>query len=240
MKREEYISIITAQLGAPILDIELTDADIGKIIDVAFKELNNYIDTTYFETVTYTGPCIDVSKLKVKAVLYVTRGTLTTNNANFTNSNQLLFGTNYLITNKYSTMNGYKGTTSNLMSGYITSLLYQQIRNTIEQDLDFTFDKRSQKLYLVQQIPASNQITIVYNKILENVEEIEDEYWINYMIRLGLAYVKQTLGRIRSKYKMTSAPYELDGDTLLNEAQSELSEIREFLRSNDNLIFPID
>ena len=63
MKREEYISIITAQLGAPILDIELTDADIGKIIDVAFKELNNYIDTTYFEAVTYTGPCIDVSKL---------------------------------------------------------------------------------------------------------------------------------------------------------------------------------
>ena len=60
------------------------------------------------------------------------------------------------------------------------------------------------------------------------------------MIRLGMAYVKQTLGRIRSKYRMTAAPYELDGDTLLNEAQSELSEIREFLRSNDNLIFPID
>ena len=39
---------------------------------------------------------------------------------------------------------------------------------------------------------------------------------------------------------MTSAPYELDGDTLLSEAQSELTELRQFLQDNDNLFMPID
>ena len=83
-------------------------------------------------------------------------------------------------------------------------------------------------------------ITVVYNKNLVNVEEIQDDYWVNYLIRLSLAYTKETLGRIRSKYKMTSAPYELDGDTLLSEAQSELTELRQFLQDNDNLFMPID
>ena len=48
MERAEYISIIKAQLGAPILDIELTDEDIGRIVDIAFKELNNYLYWTLY------------------------------------------------------------------------------------------------------------------------------------------------------------------------------------------------
>lgn len=240
MEKVEYINTIKAQLGAPILDIELTDKDISQLVDIAFRELNSYIDTPFFKTIPYTNGCIDVSDLRIKAILYVMRGTINTNTTNMTNSNQLLFGTNYLLTNKYSSMNGYSGQVSNLMSGYTTSLLYQQIRNTIEQDLDFTFDRRSQKLYINQQLPASYEITLVYNKIFEEVSEIEDEYWVNLLTRLSLAYVKQALGRVRSKYRMTSAPYELDGDTLLQEANAEFTELREFLKANDNLIFPID
>ena len=51
---------------------------------------------------------------------------------------------------------------------------------------------------------------------------------------------KQALGRVRSKYDLSSSTYKLDGDRLLSEAESELTSIREFLRGNSDMLFPID
>jgi len=58
--------------------------------------------------------------------------------------------------------------------------------------------------------------------------------------RLALAYTKEVLGRIRSKYKLNSSTYSLDGDTLLSEASNELSAIREYLDKNSDMVLPID
>lgn len=52
--------------------------------------------------------------------------------------------------------------------------------------------------------------------------------------------MKESLGRARSKYELADAPYTLDGDQLLSEAQSELAEIRQFLNDNNEMFFPID
>lgn len=237
MNRDQYIAIIKARLGGQLLDIELTGEQIGELVDIAFMELNPYIDTPYFKTLP-ANSCIDLSNENVRAILYVVRANASSINSTVDIS-AMLFSPLTYTTNQYSTLNGYTGTTS-LLKGYTTSLIYQQIRNTTQQDLDYTWDGREQKLYLYQQLPTSQMITVVYNKNLVNVEEIQDDYWVNYLIRLSLAYTKETLGRIRSKYKMTSAPYELDGDTLLSEAQSELTELRQFLQDNDNLFMPID
>lgn len=238
MIKDQYIAIIKSRLGGQLLDLELTDEQIGEMVDIAFMELSPYIDTPYFKTVPASN-CIDLSEENVRAILYVMRANFGSTNTSSGDAASLLWSPLTYTMNQYSTLNGYSGT-RNLLKGYTTSLIYQQIRNTIQQDLDFTYDANSQKLYIHQQIPGSASLTVVYNKNFINVDEVEDDYWVSYLIRFSLAYTKEAIGRIRSKYKMTSAPYDLDGDALLSEAQSELSELRQFLQDNDNLFIPID
>ena len=88
--------------------------------------------------------------------------------------------------------------------------------------------------------PYDNQITIAYVPDYQSVEEITEVYWVDIILKLSTAYAKQVLGRIRSKYSLNSAQYSLDGETLLNEAKEEITEITTYLRSNVDLAFPID
>ena len=46
---------------------------------------------------------------------------------------------------------------------------------------------------------------------------------------------KVVLGRIRSKYKSSSSKFELDGDQLLSEGNSEIQSIRQFLDDNKDI-----
>ena len=72
MNRDQYIAIIKARLGGQLLDIELTGEQIGELVDIAFMELNPYIDTPYFKTLP-ANSCIDLSNENVRAILYVVR-----------------------------------------------------------------------------------------------------------------------------------------------------------------------
>ena len=115
------------------------------------------------------------------------------------------------------------------------NLLINQVRNTLSTDMDFQYDKVNEVLYLYAQYPIPSQITILYVPEFERVDEISVPYWMSYLKRLSVAYVKETEGRIRSKYTLNSATYNLDGNTLLSEAQSELAQIRSELNENINL-----
>ena len=46
---------------------------------------------------------------------------------------------------------------------------------------------------------------------------------------------KIILGRIRSKYTSNSAKFQLDGDTLLQEGNAEVQEVRKFLDDNKDI-----
>lgn len=52
-------------------------------------------------------------------------------------------------------------------------------------------------------------------------------------MRLAVAYGKIALGRIRSKYTQINALYQLDGNILLEEGNTELNNIREHLQANE-------
>ena len=57
---------------------------------------------------------------------------------------------------------------------------------------------------------------------------------------MSVALTKVALGRIRSRYKQSNALWEQDGETLLNEGNEELKELRETLRVNAQLCYPLD
>lgn len=242
MTIDEYKDVIMTKLGAPLMDIEIEmdgNEVLDKVINAAFLELRNYIDTPYFQTFTATNGAIDVSEYNVKAILYVMRGEI--NYRNVTNDTSALLWSPLTSFYTQSANMGYSLYSQlNYLQDYMSTLYYRQMRNTLNQDCDYQYDAVNQKLYIFQQYPTSSTITMVYNKYYNSAEEIIEPYWQQLMIRLATAYAKEVLGRIRGKYTPTSSPYSLDADTLLSEAQAELTEIRTFLQDNDNLFLPID
>ena len=58
--------------------------------------------------------------------------------------------------------------------------------------------------------------------------------------RLSLGLVKKTLGRIRTTYTLSNAPWQINGETLLAEGTKEVEDIRELMRKNKNMFLPVD
>ena len=52
--------------------------------------------------------------------------------------------------------------------------------------------------------------------------------------------VKVALGRIRTRFTQSNALWTQDGETLLQEGNEELKELREILRVNSTLFYPVD
>jgi hypothetical protein len=126
------------------------------------------------------------------------------------------------------------------LDAYMNRMLRLLQMNTISADLDFVWDAHRKQLSVTTNPSYDNQITIAYVPDYQSVEEITEVYWVDIILKLSTAYAKQVLGRIRSKYSLNSAQYGLDGETLLNEAKEEITEITTYLRSNVDLAFPID
>ena len=63
---------IRLKLGGSLLEIELDDSSLEKVINSAFREIQRYIDTTRLATIPYK-PCIDLSNCGVSSVSRVFR-----------------------------------------------------------------------------------------------------------------------------------------------------------------------
>jgi hypothetical protein len=126
------------------------------------------------------------------------------------------------------------------MNAYADRMLRLQQINTISTDLDFIWDAHNKQLSVTMNPPFTNMITIQYIPDYKDVEEITEVFWMDIILRLATAYAKQVIGRIRSKYTLNSSTYNLDGETMLSEANTEIQEIRSFLTANQDIVFPID
>ena len=51
---------------------------------------------------------------------------------------------------------------------------------------------------------------------------------------------KVALGRIRTRFTQSNALWTQDGERMLEEGNTDLKELREVLRTNSNLIYPLD
>lgn len=225
LSKGEYIKDVLMKLGDPILNIEAKDS-VSDIIDSAFNELKSYITDAETITLPY-AKVIDVAPYKINNIVYLMRSKNISGPGGFQDimyvySRASAFGTSYT------------------MSDYARTLMAQRNRNDLSTDLDFHFDKREDKLYVYAQQPFPTEITLVYTRDYEDVEEIIEPYWQNILKRLSLALMKEMLGRIRGKYTLNSATYNLDSDKLLSESQAELTEIRTYLNNNNDLLLPID
>lgn len=229
---------ITLKLTGDVLEMELSDASLTKIINSSLREIQRYIDITKLVTIPYTR-CIDLSAYKVSSVsrVYRTRGFAT--DATHEKSNFLL---DPMYATQWQLLSGI-GNTGNLTDytyNYASWNTLLQIRNTTSTDLAFRFDKSDNLLYINVSTNIPEAVTIEYVPRYDDVSQITSDYWIDVLIRLAVALTKVTVGRVRSKFKQSNALWTLDGDQLLEEGNAELSLIREKLEASSNLCYPID
>lgn len=238
MDLSAYKDEIIFKLTGGVLDCELDDPSLDKVINAAFREVQRYIDTTVIKTIPYQN-CIDLSDYNVSAVARVYRAhgfiaddggknTLSPADPMYASQWQLLSG----VGNMYN-FNDY-------VYNYAAYNTLLQIRNTTSTDLAFRYDKSSNKLYINIASNKPETITIEYIPRYNDVSEITSDYWIDIIVRMSVAIAKITLGRIRTRYTQSNALWTQDGEKMLEEGTNEITQLREQLNASTQLVYPID
>lgn len=224
---DEYVSKISFMLGFPA-NKNNEQVDISQAVDIAFKELREYMKTPCNKTVPFATR-LDLVALGINTtnVLYVQaaepRIGLSLTAIDSSNVFQVAAAVN--ISSGYG-----NGNTLNI-DPIMSQLALQQTRNALSTDLQWSYDQPNQVVYVTHRAPIPATITIRYVPIFSDVSEIVEPTWINYLLRLGLAYAKISLGRTRSKYVIEGSNVSLDGDNLLTEGNAELEAIRNELKA---------
>lgn len=230
MQMDEIVDQVSFELGLPANE-NVEGLSIEKAVTIAFRELKRYIKTPVEKTVPYSTR-IDLIKQGVvtKKVLYVQsaipRIGLTMSSIDS--------GNIFQVAAAVGTYSAVGNSTNINIDPIMTEMALAQVRNTLGTDFQWKYDPQNQVVYCAHRDPRPSVVTIRYVPDFQDVSEINNDTWIDYLIRLSEAHVKKALGRTRSKYKIEGSNVTLDGDILLQEANEELAKIREELEGKKN------
>lgn len=230
MQMAEIVQQVSFMLGLPannnVEGLQVEDA-----VNIAFRELKRYMKTPVEKTVPFATR-IDLEQVDIhtKKVLYVQaaypRIGLTLSSLDGANVFQVA-----------ASVKAYSGVgNSNILNidPIMTELGYAQVRNTISTDFQWKYDVSNNCIYCSHRDPRPAMLTVRYVPDYQDVSEIEETDWIDYLVRMSEANMKKALGRSRSKYTIQGSNVTLDGDVLLQEANTELEAIRTELEERRN------
>lgn len=246
MRKQAFRDEIKLRMTGNLLELEIDDATIDKIIDAALREIQRYICSTRFITIPYKK-CINFNekedtnneKIKVSSVSRVYRSsgmTVGSDGGSITSAVDPMQASQWQLLSGTGNLSGFQ----DYMYNYMSWNTLTQLRNSTSTDLAFIYDKSSNQLYINVSTNIPTNITVEYVPRYDNVSEIESDYWIDMLIRLAVALTKVTVGRIRSRYTQSNALWTQDGAELLQEGNEELSLIREKLEANSQICYPVD
>lgn len=238
MTVDEYIEEIRLKVTGGLLELEIDDDTLVKILNSSFRELKRYYHATSLMKLPFSK-CIDLSGKFVKQVVSVhrTEGYLNSGSEVGSGSNvDPMYAAQWQILGGTGNIAGYQDWVSNFASWS----MIQQTRSTLSTDLAFRWDKASNKLYINIAMDYPQFISICYIPDIQTVEDITSEYWIDILMRLAVANTKILLGRIRSRYTNTSQLWTQDGETMLAEGNAEMADLREKLLANATLSYTYD
>lgn len=231
MELNDYIDDIKLRLTGGVLDLEISDETIGKLVKSALRIVQRYCDSTVLKEVPFAS-CIDLSGFKHSSVvnIYASASGLDRHSVSDPFSAQTL-----IWSNGYSSYNLH-----DYVLNYAAFSTIKQITNQTSKSLAFFEDKSANKLYINEGGYREQFVVIEYIPKFEDVNEVVTDYWIDILLRLSLALVKQTLGKIRSRFTNSSMNWEQDGQQLTDEGNQEYSELLEVLRVNKSMMYPVD
>lgn len=226
---------IKLKLFGYVLESEITDETIDKIIYSCLRELNRYYDNNVLITIPFSR-CIDMTEYNVSSVTRIYRAEGFTGNNEHSGVVDPTLMAQYQLLGNVGNMARY----NDAMYAYASWNTMLQIRNTLSTDLAFQYDKQGNKLYINVSNGEPTTITIAYIPKLVEPEDIVSDYWIDVLIRLCVATTKITLGRIRTRFTQSNILWQQDGEIMINEGTQELNELRTTLQENNNISYIID
>ena len=180
MNLKDYIEYVKFQLTGDVLDLEISDESIAKVITHSLKELQRYTNEFRLIEKDYQN-CIDLSDVDVYAVANVYRTKTVAGMVSGTGTEPvdpvyLQFWTSFGLGMTYN-INQY-------LMNYASYSELEQIRNTLSTDMYFketTYDKVNKKLYINTSAGNPGRVVIEYIPVYKDVEDVHDEYWIDYL-----------------------------------------------------------
>ena len=239
MQLQDYVDNIKLELTGGILQLEISDDDIAKLVGQSLREIQRYIDETVLIQVPF-APCIDLTDFKHSSITNVYRTDLVGDIGSTSNGGISSVDPMYAQVWMAYSNGGSMYNLNNYLMNYMTYNTLLQLRNTQSTDMAFREDKHDNKLYINASSGRPTEVVIEYVPVFSDVSEVKSDYWIDILQRHSLALTKRVLGRIRTYAKQSNALYTIDGDTLLEEGNNELTELREVLRNNSTLFYPVD
>jgi len=239
MKTQDVIEEVKLELTGGVLELEIEDETIALAVKKSLRELQRYWDEPSFLTVPFKS-CIDLDELGLEycSIVKVYRLTGMGNSDDATNALTMdpLFAQQWMIFSNAGTMYNVQDYVMN----YAAWTTLSQLRNTMSTDMAFREDKHNHKLYINNNMSSPGYVTIEFIPKLQKVDDIQSDYWQDILIRMCIAQTKIILGRIRTRFTQSNALWTQDGEKLLEEGNNDLKELREVLRVNSQLIYPID
>lgn len=205
-------------LGYPVITLYVTDDQIEKLIRSAIRKCSYKACPTHLVTLSAGTGVVDLSAYNVDAVKFVYSADVVSSGGCSGSCD---------ICQKLCT---YRGT-GDLMTE--RSRIYDTLANNYSRAEieNFTISDWRLDGNLLYLDNYSGMITIEYIK--KDIEFSDlDSGWRSWVERYSLALVKITEGRIRSKFKISSGPFEIESDELVSEGNSDLQELETQLNEN--------
>lgn len=224
----EMIEEIKSEFGWPVVDLELEDHDIYKILEASLKFLKKYITLEHMCTVNVINKGrVDLSKLGISYITDVSPS----ESGYDTDSSDSLDDISVITL-----------ASSEAKKTFLNDLRYQWIKPYLY--IDYSSSGSSSWMTVDNGGGgASSRATIRFVKDYKTSEELLNDddtcEWSDFLKRIAVSKVKRVLGRIRTKYKPQNSGYDMDGDTLLAEAESDLVTIKQELEDSSTGFFPI-
>ena len=222
MTKDDILYSIKHSLGYPVIDIEIDDDVIEDFINIAISKISDYADITKFTTL----PALSCQDFKLGTVLNIY------NNENNSLLNSSFDDGNYMFDETkvtlYSTGSNFRYRKQ--------SILQQANRNLTMSIKPKSFKQIGDKLYIDN---LQGEVAVEYIPKHFCFNEL-DPSLIEWVRKYSLALCKESIGRIRSKYRSNSGPFEMDGDTLVNEALDAQRDLLEDLDSKGYGFFYVD
>ena len=214
-------NFVWGMLGAPQVKVELTEQDVTECINMAIDRYLYYLtpdlDYHYFNGPNYGAQeymlPIEIPKKAIYEVIYQPNSDIFTNLSGS--------GESFLLT--YYMQN----TGGTFLSDFYVAMSYKEtLERTLGIQPSYEFLSRPINgmvrdfIRIYPKSTYSVRLAIKYSRMLSEYET-DAAIWIK---KYALAWAKEKLGRVRSKYSSVPGPsseLQLDGGTLLQESQTE-------------------
>jgi len=234
------------ELGAPIVEVELSDAVIESLVKRALIIMAKYsllvvwhyvpivrMDVNgqlsyYKEIDTSTFP------LEISYILDVikSRGS----NDVLTNTSDISgIPLGWAIRSGRSSMNNYTDTISNIATMYNERILVSRLSGGFKDACTYDYDKARKKLRMDVGYPASSNVTIEYVPILTTdqvgiVKNVPEAY--DFLTQYAIALAMISLGRARGKYTVSNYDWSISSSELIDTGKAKIEKLLEMVNTS--------